>query len=848
MTRGGEGPEGPGLWVPTDTCLYRFDRRTGKVTRSIDREDADAGQPVNMLWGGGALVLSGREVIGIRFDAAEVYKRVHRMVLAAPQSPQPLLTAADLYLAQRKVQKAIELYGRTRRRARASDNEAVTRRALSGLHRAYMLRVRMELDDPDGIRRAMESFEVAIKGAPTPDKELAARFWLDERLAMRHRRDEANARLKNLEAIAAGFGGRVLDERGGTVRGWTRMQRARIHLDLEAPRRALDELHLILRDEPGTEDARRATTSVQTILVTSGRAVYASFERKAERLFAGAFRSGDLGAVTRGIALYPNAKATSLAILELARRHLAGSRPGDAVTVLQQFLLRHGDSRLVPEALFLRARALHVQRSFSSAFSTLRLLKERYGERLIEDTKGVRRTARDLAESWLQREPYPTLALSARRHDLEPPLVETFRKSFSTLDNVWAPRLAGVRPPALKSTVLLRANRKLLAVESATGKVIYTIAFGDYPPLDSIVLAGNRIFAVTRKEVFLFDARDGRALRQRRFDQGVYGLALIEHEGQVFLLTRHGKKRGNYNVSALDPADAKDIWTTPLPTAPDSLIESESTLATGTRILLFSNSPAQMIVVNSATGLVERTIPLRTAKNAELDNQQAPRLLPDGRVLVPLSSSQRGPWREFVQSSAFALVDPAKEPANAVLWTYQHRRENPRVRQRTFHVIGDHVVLVDDAFSAVVLDLRDGQPVQRAELRPHANAFAGQTRLADSPEHDSLLLLLTQGREGQPAHLAAFELPDLKRSYSVRVGESDSDHADTVESQGVLAISLDSRTGTPRGRIRLYDPLTGRMLQEIALHGVRRQWFSAKVQNGLLLVTSKGTTWAYGPK
>ncbi len=310
MTRGSEGQEGPGLWVPTDTCLYRFDRRTGKVTRSIDREEADSGQPVNMLWGGGALVLSGRELIGIRFDAVEVNKRVHRMVLAAPQSPQPLLTAADLYLAQRKVQKAIELYIRARRHARALDNEAVARRALAGLHRAYMLRVRMELDDPDGIRRAMESFEVAIKGAPDPDKELAARFWMDERLAMRHRRDEAAARLKNLEAIASGFGGRE-DERGGTIRGWTRMQRARIHLELDAPRRALDELHLILRDEPGTEDARRATTEVQSILAKKGRTVYASFERKAGRLFEGAFRSGDLVAVARGIALYPNATATA---------------------------------------------------------------------------------------------------------------------------------------------------------------------------------------------------------------------------------------------------------------------------------------------------------------------------------------------------------------------------------------------------------------------------------------------------------------------------------------------------------------------------------------------------------
>ena len=63
-----------------------------------------------------------------------------------------------------------------------------------------------------------------------------------------------------------------------------------------------------------------------------------------------------------------------------------------------------------------------------------------------------------------------------------------------------------------------------------------------------------------------------------------------------------------------------------------------------------------------------------------------------------------------------------------------------------------------------------------------------------------------------------------------------------------MILMPNARQGT-RSRIRLYDPLTARLLQEITPGDGDMGWFTAKVQNGILIVSPAGhAAYGYGPK
>jgi hypothetical protein len=93
-------------------------------------------------------------------------------------------------------------------------------------------------------------------------------------------------------------------------------------------------------------------------------------------------------------------------------------------------------------------------------------------------------------------------------------------------------------------------------------------------------------------------------------------------------------------------------------------------------------------------------------------------------------------------------------------------------------------------------------------------------------------------------------MPDLRLRYYVELTESSREIPRLVDAQGVLVVSVGPRRGqVGQPRIRLMDPLSGDLLDELVLPKGDLNWTIAKVQNGVLLVTtSTNSVYAYGPR
>jgi len=92
-------------------------------------------------------------------------------------------------------------------------------------------------------------------------------------------------------------------------------------------------------------------------------------------------------------------------------------------------------------------------------------------------------------------------------------------------------------------------------------------------------------------------------------------------------------------------------------------------------------------------------------------------------------------------------------------------------------------------------------------------------------------------------------MPDLRVRFSVELTETSSEIPKLVEAQGVLVVSIAPRRRVGEHRLRLLDPLSGDLLEEIVLPRADMKSTSARVQNGVLLVATD-TNWvfAYGPR
>ncbi|UCE87513.1 MAG: PQQ-binding-like beta-propeller repeat protein, partial [Deltaproteobacteria bacterium] len=531
---------------------------------------------------------------------------------------------------------------------------------------------------------------------------------------------------------------------------------------------------------------------------------------------------------------------------ELVRR-LDGGAPADAARVLQQFLVDHAGSPRVPEALALMVRALHERKSFGPAYGALLRLRTRFGDQLVTRADGARVAARAFVEEWLARDPYPALARSAQRRDLDPDLELRFERAFPNENFLDVPDLLGQRPEPLRHAILVRAHRRVLTLDARDGNELYRIDFRRGEPKGPLVFAGERLHAVTDQHIHVFDARTGRALHERRLPSNGRAERLLEHQGQIFLLFRQRSLRGQVGLAALHPDDGSVLWSRVFDEGGmDPRMATYQAIALADRLLLFATHPVTLTSIDPTSGAVENSITLDRERGTTLVE---PIVLPDGRILVGLGTAQPLPRFEYKHSYTLALVDPASP---SPIWKEEAPHDGKSRYLHMLGVVGKHVVALDDARGSAVYDLESGRLLKWAPELELSDETGDRPYLDHpQPRHDSLLLVLTRSRElgDQPARLTAFELPDLRRKYTLPLTEGGAQTASLIPAEGVLGLKIWSRRrSTPQPRIRLVDPLHGRALREILPPARNVEWINAKVQNGILVVTtSANVVYAYGP-
>jgi len=857
-TRFAEGDGGTGhgflaedaLWVPTSDAVYRIDPGTGKCLEAPKREGRDGNLYVHLVWGDGVLVTAGRTLLGARFDREAVLTQARERARLRPDEPGPLLDAADIHLAAGEVSPAVDLFRRAKTLADARGGSAAALRAEQGLHRALLRRAKDSVD-ARAFDRAEGEFEAALRAAPDDPTRIRAQRALEEALAGAGEEGARKWRAKNLRALERDYGDVPDGVTGRPLRSWALLRLAELQVDEGSPRRALAFLQQLVERDPDGEDGRLANERIRRLL-EEHRDAYEPYEKRAARLFESALAAGDLEALDRGLRIYANAEAAEGAAIELARRQLRAKDATGATRTMQTFLAEHPLSPRIAEGLLLMVEALDARGSYGPAQAALLRLRGRHGDLLLPRPDGSKVPARVVAEEWLAKEPYASLARSARRRDLPPKLRLLFAQEFLNDPNPEVPDLLGQIPEALRGTVVIKAGtQRVRVLDAETGAERYALDFGLDQPKGPLVFAGDRLYAATEGFVHVFDAATGRALQRRPVPDRGRALSLAEQRGQVFLLYRERGIHGQVGLAALHPVDGSVLWSRLLPAgAMDPPGASYQVVAHEDRLLLFSTQPVEVFVLDPTSGAVDNRILLEASAGAE--RRIEPILLPGGRVLVGVGTRQPGQGFQYRHAYSVFLLDPGAEGDAAIVWRYRSKSDDESRSLRHLNVARDYVAAVDDTRGATVLELETGREVKSVD-RLEVPGGEDDERYLDpdaQPRHDSLLLVVTPTTGEALARLSAYEMPDLRLRYSVELTESSRDIAKLVDAQGVLVVSVGPRQGRMgRPRIRLLDPLSGDLLDELVLPRADLNYTLSKVQNGVLLVTTD-TNWvfAYGAR
>ncbi len=843
------------LWVPAFRSIYRIDPATGKGKSAPEREGRDRDLHVHLVWGDGVLLTAGHDpgkdkgVLSARFDRETVLAQARERARQRPDEPLPLLDAADIHLAAGEVSPAVDLFLRAKALAEARGDAGAARRAGQGLHRALLRRAQESLGEERAFERAEAEFDAALRAAPDDRARLRARRELEAALAGAGEEEARKWRARNLRAIEREHGEEPDAATGRPVRGWALLRLADLQVDEGSPRRALGFLQQLVESDPDGEDGRQASRRIRKLL-EEHRDAYEPYEKRAQKLFESALAKGDLEALDRGLRIYANAEAADAAALELARRQLRARDATGAARTLQAFLAEHALSPLVAEALLLMVEALHERGSHGPAYAALLRLRARHGDALLPRADGSKARARTVADEWLLREPYASLAKSARRRDLSPKLRLLFEREFLNDLAPEVPDLLGQIPEALRGAVVLRTGTRVRVLDGETGAERYALDLGLDQPKGPLVLAGDRLYATTESFVHVFDAANGRALQRRPVPDRGRALSLAEHRGQVFLLYRGHGVQGQVGLAALHPADGSLLWSSLLPAgALDPPGASYQVIAHEDRLLLFSTQPVEVWVLDPTSGAVENRIALDASPGAE--RRLDPVLLPGGRVLVGVGTRQQSQGFQYRWAYSLFLLDPAAEGDASIVWKYRARGDEESRALRHLNVAGDYVAAIDETRGAAVLELETGREVKFVEELDIPGPADPDRYLDDTqPRHESLLLVVTPTTRDASARLSAYDMPDLRLRYSVELTESSRELPRLVDAQGVLVVSVGPRRGrVGQPRLRLLDPLSGDLLDELVLPKGGLNWTIAKVQNGVLLVTTNtNAVYAYGPR
>ncbi len=844
-----------GLWLPGERYIYQIEEKTGRV-RAAHSRDEQSRTPLHLVSGAGVLVTSGRDFVSARFSMDEVMERAKSKSDRAPEDPDAQLQAADVFLAAGAVADAVARYRLAERKAVAAGAAGKADRARHGLHRALLQRATGLLRSaPD---RAPADFEAAFRAAPDETTALRARLYLDAVLDAREDPTHNEWRLRNLRALVRDFGGSTMDGGRRSVRGDAMRRITDLLLAMDKPKLALEVLHELLEFDTKGEDGRWAERRLRMLLLERGRGVYEVYENRAARLFRTALESDDLLAVEQGLRLYSNAVAAVPAMLRLAERRLARKEPSEAARVLQRFLAEHGGSNDAPRALALMVSALHESGSHGLAYAALLRLKNRHPNAPVKRADGASVSARAFATEWLKRAPYPKLARSAERNDLQSNLTLQFAVSFAEEEQyVDIPRLVGQRPDVLRDTVLLRIGRDIVVLDAKTGAESYRLKLGLGEPKGPLVLSGNRLHAITDRSIHVFDLERRIALPRVRVPHFGQARRLFAHRGQVFLSYRESDIRGRPGIAAINPTDGSILWSVLFRVGrSDPRTADYKAVPHDDRILLFATHPVSVTAIDATSGAIANQIEIPDVDPGA--NLVRHHVLGDGRALLGLGTAKRFDRWQFKHSYELLLVDPAAPAESATLWRYKPRQSKHSKDSRMLYAVelmGSYAVAVDRNRFAAVVDMGSGNEVAFKQLQlgaPGERTELSQVRGRD----DSVLYVQTGSRfangrpnRDRPSRLAAFSLPDLQRNYMVDLTEGGHETALLIESEGVMGFKIQGQSRRIKPRVRLFDPTTARLVEEIAPSVEEVQFFTASVQGGLLVVTtSTGRVFAYAPR
>ena len=114
---------------------------------------------------------------------------------------------------------------------------------------------------------------------------------------------------------------------------------------------------------------------------------------------------------------------------------------------------------------------------------------------------------------------------------------------------------------------------------------------------------------------------------------------------------------------------------------------------------------------------------------------------------------------------------------------------------------------------------------------------------------EMVLAYLLDTRLALDAFYAAFRVPNLERRYLVELTDGGRETALLIPSQGIMGFKIQGQTRRIRPVVRLFDPTSARLVQEIAPAAGPVQFFTSRVQNGMLIVTtSSGKVFGYAPR
>ncbi len=834
-----------GLWIPVDGGVLQIDPRSGKLLGNFPRRgpDEEEDQACHLVWGDGVLIAAGNEAIVARYDGNDVATLMNERLRRDTEGVASLLAAGDLHLATGGVSQAIRHYTEAIRRAVANGWTAAEKRGRQGHYRALWRRAEQTFEsEPD---KAPGEFESAFRNAPDERARLEGRRDLENTLAARAQGGDLEWRLRNLREIEKGHAGSHAGAGAPALRCWALGRMATILLEMKQARRALAAWHQVLEVDATGPDARLANREIRRLLASEGRKLYEPYEKRAAQLFATALETGDLEVLESGLRLYANAEAAEGAALDLAQRRLRAGMPDRAVQHLREFLLEHADSPRAPLALWWMAQALDAYGSPGPALASLLRLRDRHGDALLPRADGAQVPARDLVRETLEREPYASLARSALRRHLEPPLEQRFMRPFELNALLDIPDLLGTTPEPLRDTVVVKLGASVLAIDAKTGATRVTFDFGNREPISPLAFAGSRLIGITENHLMLFDAASGELLERRAIPDRGRGVSLLENHGQIFAIYRAGGAPGPIGLAAIHPADGSALWTLLIPVdSPGEMVVHRNTIADRDRLLVFSENPGRLTVVNATSGAIESRIALGEGRLAF-----RPRLLADGRALVALrlNISTRGVWEP---SYRIALVDPEA----GVLWSYRPPQDGETRSLVLADVFERTVVAVDTTRERALLDLRDGSLLGPPRPLTLADIADGRPVLEHPQiEHESLLLLVTRPLQDLRARLYGFESPFEESKFHLDLTASEQEQVQVVDSEGILAFLLThhGRRAARPPRLLLVDPIAERRLQELAPAPPppREDAWWARVQNGVLLLTgSSNVLYAFGPK